>query len=559
MTEPTQESASSIKDRVVWILVDHSARAEAFATVAEALGTEGVHVEIVTITEVIGSLAKDVLTGGAERLLRGLRVAFQGRNADEDLIGAVRRAKPDVLAITQARYVRALSLLESLSGIPSLQLGVVPDYNLDEAWLRSGLHAFVVPHQEMVERLHQSGVIAERVLVAGPAIQRGFTQQLQMEAERDTFGFSNHESILLVRADGFAIPTLEKLVFQAKLVEGKVRFLFHHNGDGSVANTLRRAANEYGLPAAMFGRVHDLERYVAASDAVILSPQDPLMAEVLAQGKPVFMIGPDDHASSQVAFLERHQMGRHVRDLLRVGSDLEAFIRPENLEKYRQGAQAIGQPHGSQEVAKAIGQAIRHAEAWRSSPNQPQRSPQNSPEQDQGAGGGGGAGGGAFESIGAGGGAGGQQGKQDSSAGNEYSGISQAEAKEQMAQLILVERDLERRLGELEKEQQRWRSRLDLAREWGEGDLATEAEGLLRGYLQEGRALQEELQGVRRQKEKLKAAAQGKAVGQGGGAAQASSEDQRRVLERERRFRKMEEDRDLGDLKDRLRREFGDD
>lgn len=556
MTESTQESATSIKDRVVWILVDHSARAEAFATVAEALGTEGVHVEIVTITEVIGSLAKDVLTGGAERLLRGLRVAFQGRNSDEDLIGAVRRAKPDVLAITQARYVRALSLLESLSGIPSLQLGVVPDYNLDESWLRSGLHAFIVPHQEMVERLHQAGVLAERVLVAGPAIQRGFTQQLQMEAERDTFGFSNHESILLVRADGFAIPTLEKLVFQAKLVEGKVRFLFHHNGDGSVANALRRAAGEYGLPAAMFGRVHDLERYVAASDAVILSPQDPLMAEVLAQGKPVFMIGPDDHASSQVAFLERHKMGRHVRDLLRVGSDLEAFIRPDALGKYREGAQAIGQPHGSQEVAKAIGEAIRHAEAWRSNPNQPApQSPQNTPEQDQGTGG---STGGAFESIGAGGGAGAGQGKKDG-AGNEYSGISQAEAKEQMAQLILVERDLERRLGDLEKEQQRWRSRLDLAREWGEGDLATEAEGLLRGYLQEGRALQEEIQGVRRQKDKLKAAAQGKSSSSAAGGAQVSSADQSRILERERRFRKMEEDRDLGDLKDRLRREFGDD
>lgn len=556
MTESTPESSTSIKDRVVWILVDHSARAEAFATVAEALGTEGVHVEIVTITEVIGSLAKDVLTGGAERLLRGLRVAFQGRSSDEDLIGAVRRAKPDVLAITQARYVRALSLLESLSGIPSLQLGVVPDYNLDESWLRSGLHAFIVPHQEMVERLHQAGVLAERVLVAGPAIQRGFTQSLQMEAERDTFGFSNHESILLVRADGFAIPTLEKLVFQAKLVEGKVRFLFHHNGDGSVANALRRAASEYGLPAAMFGRVHDLERYVASSDAVILSPQDPLMAEVLAQGKPVFMIGPDDHASSQVAFLERHKMGRHVRDLLRVGSDLEAFIRPDALEKYREGAQAIGQPHGSQEVAKAIGEAIRHAEAWRSNPNQPApQSPQNTPEQDQGTGGGTG---GAFESIGAGG-AGGAQGKKDSGGGNEYSGISQAEAKEQMAQLILVERDLERRLGDLEKEQQRWRSRLDLAREWGEGDLATEAEGLLRGYLQEGRALQEEIQGVRRQKDKLKAAAQGKSSSAATGGAQVSSADQSRILERERRFRKMEEDRDLGDLKDRLRREFGDD
>lgn len=547
------EAQDKVSDRVIWILVDHSARALAFESVAEALAPHNIRVEIVTITEVIGSMARDVLTGGAERLLRGLRVAFQGRSSDEDLIGAVRRVKPDVLAITQARYVRALSLLESLTGIPSLQVGVVPDYNLDESWLKSGLHAFIVPHQELAQRLINANIPSERVLIAGPAIQRGFTTQVNGAAERDSFGFSQSETILLVRADGFPIPILEKLVFQAKLVEGSVRFIFHHNGDGSVANALRRAANEYGLPAVMFGRVHDLERYVAASDVVVISPQDPLMAEVLSQGKPVFMVGPDDHAANQVAFLERHEMGRYVPDLLRIGSELESFIRANNLDRYRQGAANIGQPGGSQEVAQALIDALKNASRWLQTNQLP---PQNPKQQDQPPQGGGG---GAFESIGANNENSQGQGDGTSGAGgsdrNEYVGISQAEAKEQMAQLILSERELERKLAELEKEQQRWRERLDLAREWGEQDLADEAESLLRGYLQEGRRLQEDLQGIRRQKEKLKIAAQGKAQGQSPQAGAGSS----RASASEQRFRKMEEARDLGALKDKLSREFGDD
>ena len=557
MTEPTPQAAP--KDRVVWILVDHSARAEAFETVAQALGQQGVHAEIVTITEVIGTMAREVLTGSAERLVRGLRVAVQGRSSDEDLLGAVRRARPDALAITQPRYVRALSLLESLTGIPTLQLGVIPDYNLDESWLRSGLHAFIVPHEALAQRLRQAGIQAERVLVAGPAVWRGFTRSPDAAQERASFGFSPTETLLLVRADAFPLATLEKLVFQAKLVEGAVRFIFHHQGDGSVANALRRAASEYGLPAVMFGKVHDLERYVAACDAVILPPHDPLMAEVIALGKPVFMVGPDDAAASQVAFLEQHHMGRHCRDLLRVGSDLEAFLRPDALARYAQGAQAIGQPSGSQEVAQAILEALQHAEAWRVSSSLQGAPPaaQDSPPP---------PGHGAFESIGAGGPAtagaagGGPSGQGPS---HEYAGISASEAKEQMAQLILVERDLERRLQELEKEQNRWRNRLDQARDYGEQDLAQEAERILRGYLDEGRRLQEELAGVRRQKDKLKLAAQGQRQGGGasGAASRSSSQgaDAARLSETERRFRKMEQDRELGDLKDRLRREFGDD
>ena len=150
---PSAKGESTTKDsRVIWVLVDHSARAEAFASVAEMIGELGARAQIVTISEVIGGMARDALAGGAERVLRGLRVAVQGRS-DEDLLGAVRRETPDVLAITNARHVRALSLIENLTGIAPFQVGVLPDFSLHEAWFRSGLGAFIVPHEEMATRL----------------------------------------------------------------------------------------------------------------------------------------------------------------------------------------------------------------------------------------------------------------------------------------------------------------------------------------------------------------------------------------------------------------------
>ena len=61
---------------ILWILVDHSAREASFDAVAVHLRESGARAEIVTITEVIGSAARGALTGGAERLLRGLCVAL---------------------------------------------------------------------------------------------------------------------------------------------------------------------------------------------------------------------------------------------------------------------------------------------------------------------------------------------------------------------------------------------------------------------------------------------------------------------------------------------------
>lgn len=551
MTDQAKEQ--SVEGRVVWILVDSSLRAAAFEPVAEALGQHDVHVEIVTMTEVISSMARDAIAGGAERVLRGLRVAVQGRHSDEDFIGAVRRVRPDALAVTSPRYVRALSLLESLTGISSLQLGVLPDYNLDDQWLKSSLHAFIVPHGAQADKLRRQGVEGNRVMIAGPPVQRGFTTTVDKAQARDDFGFSHGEKIIFVRADHFGIGDLEKLIFQCKLVEGNVRFIFHHNGDGSVAAELRRAANEYGFPAIMFGKVNDLERYVAMADAVIAVPHEPLLAEIIAQGKPVMLVGSDMQAVEQTAFLTSMEMARHTHDMLRLGSEIERFLKDETLERFTEAASSIGLPDGSKEVAAAIVNALQNVNDLMSGGTSAQSGTEEEPSQDDTPTNS------AFESIGKD-----KKPKEDNprhddrrdapADDNKYAGISQAEAKEQMAQLILVERDLERRLGELEKEQQRWRERLDLAREWQEEDLAEEASGILRGYLNEARGLQEELQGVRVQKDKLRSAVQNK-----GGKSTGQGATNSRVSQMEQRFRKMEENRDLNALKDRLNREFGDD
>ena len=354
------------KTPTVWLLVDNSARALALESVATLLDARGVRAEIVTITEVIGSMAREAIAGGAERLLRGLRVAVQSRGADEALIGAVRRARPDVLVVTDARYVRALSVLESVTGIASLQLGVLPDYNLNDAWLNSGLHAFVVPHDELAARLERA-VPTERVLVAGPAVSPGFDAEVDRAALRSEFGFSESESLVLVRADTFPSATLEKLVFQCRLVEG-ARFLFHHNGDGAAAGALRRAANEHGLQAIMFGKVEDPARYFAVADCAIVAPQEPLSAELIALGLPLLLVGPEGDRGAHVSFLESHSMGKHVPELLRLGSEIERFLEPERLTTHSEAARSIGLPGGSAEVADAIARICEHAQEWLGAP-----------------------------------------------------------------------------------------------------------------------------------------------------------------------------------------------
>lgn len=538
--------------REIWLLVDHSSREAALMPVAEQLEQRGHTVELVTITEVIGNVAREAIAGGAERLLRGLRVARSGKAGDEDLIGAIRRRQPDMLVVTEARYARAIGVLENLTGVESLQVGLVPEFYVDPSWFHGQLHAFVVPQQELIDELVQRGIEEERIRVGGPALRPGFVGQVDRDEARAELGFDEDQQVVLVRADGFDAATLEKLVFQCTLADRPLRFVFHHDGDGAVASTLRRAADRFGLSAAMFGRVADLERYFRAVDAILADDDDPYLGEVLQAKTPALLVCESTEGGANVELLGQKKLVDRLEDPGQLGARLDRFMQPEYLDELREqlGEWDGASRHGA--LVDALEEIARHGDEWRYA------APPEATEQPEGDAGGEepAAGAGPFEPIG------GQERKERSDgegdtgekpAGRrDVSSMSRAEAKEQLAELILKEREAERQLKELEKQQERWRNRLQLAREWNEDDLAEEAKSILRGYIDEAEPVEQRLEDIRRQKEKLKSAARS---GDGSGGVDDDFED--RVGHLEERFRKMEVDSDLEGLKDRIRRELG--
>ncbi|TXD31649.1 hypothetical protein FRC96_21035 [Lujinxingia vulgaris] len=570
MTEVIDEASSGESGRI-WILSDQRSREGAYEAVVQGLKGRGVDAELVSITEVLGTAAREALAGGAERLLRGIRVATRGHAGDEDFIGALRRARPDVLVLTSPRFVRALSVIESLTGVGAVQVGLVHEHVASTAWFAGSVHGFVVPDAKTAEAFEGEGARADRVQVAGPVVRPQSLNAPERDATRAELGLSE-SLVVLVRAEHIDHATLEKLVFQCTLMDRQARVIFHHGGDGAVAATLRRAADQYGLPASMFGQVADLERYVVAADLVLAAGDDPYLADVMVCGTPALLLGTSEAADVEAEALQQRGLAGRVRDVLRLGSELDRFTEPQRLKDLREQLLEARDGEANTRVVDALMAALSSREVWRK-PASPEVPPAG--EQAPAAG--------PFESIGrsAGADAGsttsaetpsaspGATGSAGSEAGEKgalvvppprsrpeapRATISAAEAREQLAQLILSERECERRLEELEKHQERWRGRLELAREWNEKDLEDEARAILRGYQDEAGPLVQELADIRRQKEKLKSAARGGAPQAGDEGGAATSERSSQI---EERFQRMEVDRDLKGLKDRIKRELG--
>lgn len=553
------EHQSAKSPKKVWILVDHSAREAALLPVAHELGEAGLEVELVTITEVLSSVARKALAGGAERLLRGLRVVTNGSDKDEDLVGAIRRRQPDVLVVTEARYVRAIGVLENLTGVKSLQVGLVSDFYLDQRWQNGQIQAFVVPEPSMAKALVDGGIPAAQVDVGGPAVRPNFLKDSDREQARQDLGLTDDKPVVLVRADGFSRDRLEKLVFQCSLGADSGRYIFHHDGDGATAATLRRAADQYGLAAAMFGRVSDLEKYVAAADVVVADEHDVYVPEILHTQTATLLVG-DPQREAGGAALAAQGVVDFLADLSQLGTRLEHLVTGSRRQELEDSLADWDGDQRQEKVIQALARFAENADQWRQGSPDTSTSAEDSGDEDQDEE----TKSSAFESIGTGTGTGsGDDTTTDDSEGASSEtrerapvSLSQAEAKEQLAQLILKERDLERQLSDLERQQERWRGRLQLARDWKEEDLAEEAQSILRGYISDAEPLEEQLVDIRRQKDKLKQAARrGSSATEGASDGGENGGD--RGSELEKRFRKMEIDSDLEGLKDRIRRELG--
>ncbi len=547
---------------LVWFLVDRSEDHTAIEHVARQLETTGVETEVVTITEVIGSAAREAVAGGAERLLRGLRVAWEGPSGEEDFLRAIRREQPDLLVVTSHRYARPLSLLEGLTGAGAVQVGVPLDFNVDGRWLNGSIDAFLAPDETARGILEEAGYGADYLFEAGPPVSPNFEREVDRRTEREELGFGDERTIL-VRAESFDPTTLDRIIFQATLVGAEGRFFFHHNGDGAVSQRLRRSADKHGLPAAMFGRVSDLERYIHASDVIVASPAEPLLPEIVRTGRPLFLVGAPEGYTNQVEVLTRNYGAGHVGEVLRFGSEFERFLADESLDEVTDAIEESPLEPGNDRVVEALGAALDRVEQWRSAPRPSPEGAGEQPADEEPA-----DPKGPFESIGTG-----EHGDVDRDKALEVAdearrpNLSEAEAKDQLAELILNEREMQRRLSELEREQERWRNRLDLAREWEEDDLAEEAKGILREYIDDASRVRGELEDIRRQKEKLKQAARRGQSDDGAASARRSEsrgesedpwDDPERAAELEERFNDMEIDRDLDDLRDRIEGELGD-
>ncbi|MBI3072570.1 MAG: hypothetical protein HYY84_10690 [Deltaproteobacteria bacterium] len=234
---------------------------------------------------------------------------------------------------------------------------IVTDFHVHETWVQRGVTLYVVGTDRLTPILVKRGLRPEQVRAFGIPVANSFSPEAKnVAALKARFKLDATKPVALFLLKGLESDFVERAIFQVSLLNRPTEILFNTAGNDALAAVLRRSSNTYGVRAKMFGFVDNLDDYIAVADVVTTKPGGSTSAECLALGVPLLLVQPIPGQEERNAnFLVEHGAGKRVTNVLTLGAELEVLLGGGGeMTRMRERAKSLGRPNAANELAQLL-------------------------------------------------------------------------------------------------------------------------------------------------------------------------------------------------------------
>lgn len=534
-SEPTGSKAS-LDGLSVWLLTDGTAEQlgwrDDFLQALRARGAS--HAESVSVVGALGMTARNLFEIGSDRLKRELKIR-RSQVGDVSAADELRSGSPDVIVIDGPSHTRAFQILRDALPIQPLLVSIVPDLALYHDWTQARPDGWILPSASMLPAMTASSVDG-RYEIAGPPVAPEFLQSVDRQAVRREAGFDDDAFVCFIDVETMRPDTIDALVRTLSRSEAAVEFMIYFGRNSEAAEQMRLAAGRRGFRAHMFGFTPSLWRYVSMADVGVVGGGNRRLSGYLAMRLPMFSVDATHEQNAAVA--EGAMVGLGEASQLRFV--LEEVASEGIAEPHVDAVNALAERLGSEAAVQGLEALLARRD--RLDPRELGRREAPPRAADAGSSS---ANPGPFEVIG-------DTRPGDAGTADVRTGpFSRAEAKAELARLIMEERRLEDEMVRVARERDRWLERQELASSDGDDELADYARRQLDEAFESLENLRETIESISAQKQEIRmAVAAGSSRSTGPSAVTPVGAKERSY---EERFRQLEMKRDI----DRLRRKAG--
>ncbi len=241
-------------------------------------------------------------------------------------------------------------------------VSIVTDFEAHALWMEPCVDLYCVAAEETKARLVIRGARAEDVVATGIPISAKFSAKPDPKPVRKKLGLRDDVPVILVLSGGYGMGPVARIVteldktaraFQTVVVTGK-------------NEELRRelAPQDRMHPTHVLGFVSNMHELVAMADLIVSKPGGLTTSEILAMGKPLFIVSPipGQEAANSDFLLERGAAAKasRVEDL---PYRIEQLLGTRKLAEMARAARALGRPTSARDICAEVVRRITTREA----------------------------------------------------------------------------------------------------------------------------------------------------------------------------------------------------
>jgi processive 1,2-diacylglycerol beta-glucosyltransferase len=239
------------------------------------------------------------------------------------------------------------------SPIRPLVVSIVTDFEAHALWMAPGVDLYCVATEESKARLVARGAPAENVVATGIPISAKFSSKPDPNAVRKALGVRDDLPLLLVLSGGFGMGPIAEILTELDRVKQPFQSVVVTGRNEELRRDL--AATDRQHPTRVLGYAANMHELMAIADLIITKPGGLTSSEVLAMGKPLFIVNPiPGQEAANSDFLLEHGAAAKVNRVEDLPYRLEQLLGSKKLAEMAEAAEALGRPDAAANVCQEV-------------------------------------------------------------------------------------------------------------------------------------------------------------------------------------------------------------
>ena len=259
---------------------------------------------------------------------------------------------PAGLVFTHPTPANAASMLKKSGKIDQPLIGIVTDYAIHQLWIDSGLDIYVIPHEDLKDRLIKAGIPVEKIYPLGIPIDQSFWDR---NPQKEII--ANKKLTILIAGGGWGMGPLKETweilenhlstPCQITLITGKNKALFNE-----MSPFIGKGRHELQV----VGYTQEIDRYMSEADIFITKAGGLSTSESFACGTPLLLLpGRAGQEEDNCRFFDQRGAALFVNNLCDVPSQVNKIISSPQFKKYlTDSAIALGKPKAAIQAAEVV-------------------------------------------------------------------------------------------------------------------------------------------------------------------------------------------------------------